>query len=206
MQLYDQQDGQVTFGTCCTIDDLHDARRVAARLGIRRIRLGATTYGPEGWPPDRLKELAPALRDVAAACKDLGLQAGLQNHSGASTSARPSGTCSRSSGTSIRVTGFADIGHATVEAGLSWPVEARLAEPFLTAVMVKDFYWKKEAGAGRTPVPARRGMVDRRFFDWLEGTRYRGPICQHHEYPLGEGEEMLAHLRRDLKVLKEWLA
>jgi tRNA-specific 2-thiouridylase len=34
MQLYDQQEGQVRFGTCCTIDDLHDARRVAARLGI----------------------------------------------------------------------------------------------------------------------------------------------------------------------------
>jgi tRNA-specific 2-thiouridylase len=34
MQLYDQQEGQVRFGTCCTIDDLHDARRVAARIGI----------------------------------------------------------------------------------------------------------------------------------------------------------------------------
>ena len=34
MQLYDQRDGEVRFGTCCTIDDLHDARRVAARLGI----------------------------------------------------------------------------------------------------------------------------------------------------------------------------
>ena len=34
MQLYDQQNGQVRFGTCCTIDDLHDARRVAARIGI----------------------------------------------------------------------------------------------------------------------------------------------------------------------------
>ncbi len=34
MQLYDQRDGQVTFGSCCTIDDLHDARRVAASLGI----------------------------------------------------------------------------------------------------------------------------------------------------------------------------
>ncbi len=34
MQLYDQQEGQVGFGTCCTIDDLHDARRVAARIGI----------------------------------------------------------------------------------------------------------------------------------------------------------------------------
>ena len=34
MQLYDQQQGEVRFGTCCTIDDLYDARRVAARLGI----------------------------------------------------------------------------------------------------------------------------------------------------------------------------
>src|SRR5256885_5922640 len=34
MQLYDQTDGQTSFGTCCTIDDLHDARRVAHRLNI----------------------------------------------------------------------------------------------------------------------------------------------------------------------------
>jgi tRNA-specific 2-thiouridylase len=34
MQLYDQRDGSTSFGTCCTLDDLHDARRVAAILGI----------------------------------------------------------------------------------------------------------------------------------------------------------------------------
>ena len=34
MQLYDQERGDARFGTCCTIDDLHDARRVAAALGI----------------------------------------------------------------------------------------------------------------------------------------------------------------------------
>jgi tRNA-specific 2-thiouridylase len=46
MQLYDHSlrpegeqsarpgEGAVRFGTCCTIDDLHDARRVAARIGI----------------------------------------------------------------------------------------------------------------------------------------------------------------------------
>jgi len=33
MQLYDQRDGQA-FGRCCTLDDLHDARRVAHTLGI----------------------------------------------------------------------------------------------------------------------------------------------------------------------------
>src|SRR4029453_15894261 len=34
MQLYDQREGQTSFGTCCTLDDLHDARRVARRLNI----------------------------------------------------------------------------------------------------------------------------------------------------------------------------
>ncbi len=34
MQLYDQRQGETRFGSCCTIDDLHDARRVAAVLGI----------------------------------------------------------------------------------------------------------------------------------------------------------------------------
>jgi tRNA-specific 2-thiouridylase len=34
MQLYDQREGEARFGSCCTIDDLHDARRVAAALDI----------------------------------------------------------------------------------------------------------------------------------------------------------------------------
>ncbi len=34
MQLYDQSGGGAAFGSCCTIDDLHDARRVASSLGI----------------------------------------------------------------------------------------------------------------------------------------------------------------------------
>ncbi|HZP48913.1 MAG TPA: tRNA 2-thiouridine(34) synthase MnmA [Vicinamibacterales bacterium] len=34
MQLYDQREGQASFGSCCTIDDLHDARRVAAVIRI----------------------------------------------------------------------------------------------------------------------------------------------------------------------------
>src|SRR5687767_7488362 len=37
MQLYDfsrQTDGNRSFGSCCTLDDLHDARRVAAAINI----------------------------------------------------------------------------------------------------------------------------------------------------------------------------
>src|SRR5215467_11615729 len=34
MQLYDQHGGETSFGSCCSIDDLHDARRVAAAINI----------------------------------------------------------------------------------------------------------------------------------------------------------------------------
>ena len=34
MQLYDQSEGQTAFGSCCSLDDLYDARKVAAALRI----------------------------------------------------------------------------------------------------------------------------------------------------------------------------
>src|SRR5215468_9785728 len=34
MQLYDQRGGEQIWGTCCTLDDLHDARRVASAVGF----------------------------------------------------------------------------------------------------------------------------------------------------------------------------
>src|SRR5690242_1141346 len=34
MQLYDQRGGEQTWGSCCTLDDLNDARRVAAKIGF----------------------------------------------------------------------------------------------------------------------------------------------------------------------------
>jgi tRNA-uridine 2-sulfurtransferase len=34
MQLYDQRDGETGYGSCCSIDDLHDAGRVARKLNI----------------------------------------------------------------------------------------------------------------------------------------------------------------------------
>jgi sugar phosphate isomerase/epimerase len=182
--------------------------RTMAKLGIKRFRLGFFFYEPTDWPPNRLKEIAPGLRDVADACKELGLQAGFQNHSGGRNVGAPVWDIF----TMIRdldpkQMGFCfDIGHATLEGGLSWPIEARLAEPFLTAVIVKDFFWKKESNGWKDAwCPLGEGMVHREFFDWLKKTKYRGPICQHHEYKLGDKSEMVGHLQHDVKVLKEWL-
>jgi sugar phosphate isomerase/epimerase len=183
--------------------------RTMARLKIKRLRLGFFTYPPDRPPAERLKEIAPALKEIADACRDLGLQAGFQNHSGARYVGAPVWDIySMIRSLDPRYIGFCfDIGHATVEGGLSWPIEARLAEPFYTAVMVKDFYWKKEASGWKdTWCPLGEGMVSRAFFDRLKQTAYRGPICQHHEYDLGDPAQMTARLQRDLKVLKKWLA
>ena len=183
--------------------------RTMAGLGIKRLRLGSFTY-PPGRAAGRAAEgNRAALKDIADACRDLGLQAGFQNHSGARYVGAPVwDVYSMIQSLDPRHIGFCfDIGHATVEGGLSWPIEARLAEPFYTAVFVKDFSWKKEAGGWKdTWCPLGEGMVSRAFFDRLKKTAYRGPICQHHEYDLGDARQMTAHFQRDLKVLKEWLA
>jgi hypothetical protein len=57
-----------------------------------------------------------------------------------------------------------DIGHATVEGGLSWPIQARLAEPYYISVYMKDFIWEKgPEGWSPTWCPLGEGVVDRSF-------------------------------------------
>ena len=100
-----------------------------------------------------------------------------------------------------------DIGHATIEGGLSWPIEARLMRPFYTAVFVKDFVWQKGPKGWRAEwCPLGDGMVHAEFFKTLKKSGYDGPISQHHEYELGKGAEMIQAMKKDLAVLKQWLA
>ncbi|MCX6953556.1 MAG: TIM barrel protein [Verrucomicrobia bacterium] len=184
--------------------------RTCAKLGIKRIRLGFWKYDLKQSPADQLREIGPALKDIAAACKDLGLQAGFQNHSGRNYVGAPVwDVFSLIRDMDPRHFGMCfDIGHATIEGGLSWPIEAKLIAPFYTAVFVKDFLWKKNAKGVWDAAWCNLGdgMVPQAFFTELKKSSYTGPICQHHEYELGTEAEMAAHMRKDLQVLKGWLA
>ncbi len=183
--------------------------RAASKLGIKRIRLGFWKYAKDKNPADQLKEIGAQLKDIADACKALGLQAGFQNHSGRDYVGAPIwDVFSMIKDLDPKHMGMCfDIGHATIEGGLSWPIEAKLMEPFYTAVFVKDFTWKKDAKGAKTEwAPLGEGMVSKTFFDTLKKSSYSGPISQHHEYEMGDQKTMMGHMKKDLQVLKEWLA
>lgn len=184
--------------------------RTAKALGCTRYRLGFHRYTADASPIAQLNEIKPALRDLAAMNKEIGMQGGIQNHSGAGyvgcavwdiyelvrdLDPKALGVCF-------------DIGHATLEGGTSWPVEARLMEPWFTCSFVKDFAWVKDEKKGFIPKwgPLGEGAVKREYFAWLKKSSYTGPISAHVEYLEGWGPEQFAAVKKDCETLKSWLA
>ena len=184
--------------------------RTAARLGIRKYRLGAIRYVATRPIPDQLNDLKPRLRDLAQLNKELGIQGGIQNHSGADYVGAPVWDAVQTiDGVNPTQLGIAfDIGHATLEGGLSWPIQVRLVQPLLSVVYVKDFRWEKTGkGWAHTWCPLGDGMVNRKFFSMLASSTFPGPIGQHHEYELGaSASDRLVHYKKDLQTLRAWLA
>lgn len=183
--------------------------RTAARLGIKQYRLGTFHY-------DLSRPIAPQVADVKARLKDLaalnlefGLRGALQNHSGARYVGGPIWDIfevirdmdPQAMGISY------DIGHSTLEGGYAWELNWRLVRDRLAAVYVKDFRWEKPGIEWEAEwCPLGEGMVNKRFFKDLLASGYAGVINQHHEYDHGQGKVLLENCRRDLVVLKKWVA
>jgi sugar phosphate isomerase/epimerase len=157
-----------------------------------------------------VREQGAALKDLAALNRETGVQGGWQNHSGADYIGAPIWdlwTMLRDLDPQHIGVCF-DIGHATLEGGLSWPIQARLMEPWYVAVFLKDFEWQKtENGWKPAWCHFGEGTVQRSFLTNLKAGKFAGPLCQHHEYKtLGTGAEMIANMKKDLAKLREWLA
>jgi sugar phosphate isomerase/epimerase len=184
--------------------------RTAKALGITRYRLGFRRYDLTKPIQPQLDALKPGLKDLAAMNKDIGVTGGIQNHSGA----EQIGAAVWDLYELVRAHDPAqlgicfDIGHATIEGGLSWPVPARLMQPWFTCVYVKDATWERNPKGGYTTKWGALGggvVHGPEFFKWLKSTPYAGAISQHCEYLTGAKPEDRAQMKKDLALLKEWL-
>ena len=179
--------------------------RAAVAQGVPMYRMGFYRYDLRKPVLDQLKEIAPAVADVAALNKELGIQAVYQNHCGADM---VGGTLWDMYGLIKDIPneqiGLAfDIRHATIEAGLSWPTIYNAMKSRIATVYAKDFKW-----TGRTVqhVPFGTGQVDPKFFRQLQADQFSGPISLHVEYVRSGGAPPnIEALRRDLASLKNVL-
>ena len=190
------------------------ARRVlktARQLGIRVYRIKHLRYDLKQPIAPQVDRFGHGLRELAELNKELGIQGAVQNHSGADYLGAPVWDLwqmlRQIDPNSLGI--YFDIAHATIEGGLSWPLEAKLVEPNLVAVSVKDFYWAKQESI-KTKwreqwCPLGEGMVHREFFQSLKQTKYAGPISMHFEYDLGPGETMIGALKKDTQTLRQWI-
>lgn len=180
--------------------------RTAKSLGINTYRMGFYKYDLTKSILPQIEEIRPQVKELAAFNRELGVAALYQNHSDAkyvgATLWDMYGLIKDIPKDQI---GLAfDIRHATIEAGLSWPVIYDVVKPHIGALFVKDFKWN---GRKAKHVPLGTGRVNPKFFEMVKADGFEGPISLHVEYLKTEGTQAnIDALRRDLKVLRGWLA
>jgi sugar phosphate isomerase/epimerase len=184
--------------------------RTAASLGVKRFRMLYYKYdlAQPIWP--QLEAIKPKVRDLVQLCREIGIQPLFQNHSGKDYVAAPIWDMySIMREYPPEQFGFAfDILHATVEGGLSWPIDSSLVADHYGAVYFKDFKW---AGRKIETCPLGEGQVSPDFAKGLLKRKYTGPVSLHVEYLKGDPKDPAvlktfreAHLR-DVKLLKTWM-
>jgi sugar phosphate isomerase/epimerase len=182
--------------------------RAAATLGIKRYRMKYLKYELSQSVIEQINQWKPRLKDLAAINHDFGVLGLYQNHAGSGTFGSPIWDIDLAlEGISPSEIGVAyDIRHATVEGGQSWPTTFNMIRPRVDTVYVKDFQW-----SGNKPinVPLGKGRVEKRFFQMMRDSDFRGPISLHEEYLDHRKSELvpehLAAIKADLAQLKAWL-
>ena len=182
--------------------------QVAAKLGIKRYRMGYHKYDLKKPIVGQMNELRPVLKNLVALNKELGLQAIYQNHSGSNYFGAPLWDLHelfKAHDPAHLSVGF-DMSHATAEGTRAWPLHANLLRPRIGALYVKDFRWTKNK---RENCALAEGIVDQKYPAQLIRSGFAGSINLHMEYLKPFTKEnvpnQIAAIKRDSATLKRWL-
>jgi sugar phosphate isomerase/epimerase len=185
--------------------------RTAAKLGVRQYRMLYFKYDLKQPILPQIDEWRPKIKDLVQLSNEIGIQPLLQNHSGKDYFGAPVWDAfSIMKDFKPAEFSFAfDIYHATVEGGLSWPLDLALVGDHLGAVYFKDPKW---IGRGKAEgVPLGEGQASPDFAKTLLKRNFTGAVSLHTEYMKGDTKDpafvkaSVEAFQRDLKVLKEWM-
>jgi sugar phosphate isomerase/epimerase len=184
--------------------------KAAAKAGVKLYRFGGYRYKEGVSIAKQIGEFRARLKELGALSRELGLTGLYQNHSGNGYAGSAVWDIHEMIGDTEGLGVHFDIGHATVEQGLSWPTAFKLVQDRVKAVIVKDFYWKHAPGeGGKTQwCGIGKGSVNPKFFSMLRASGFQGPITMQFEYPLegGDGlESRIKAMKEDNRVLRGWL-
>ncbi len=183
--------------------------RTARALGIPRFRMDWYAYDLKRpiWP--QLDAIRPRLKELVALSKEIGILPCYQNHSGRSYVGAPVWDMA------LLMRDFSrdelawcfDVMHATIEGGMSWPIQVNLALDHIAVVNFKNFRWQ---GENHEDVPLGKGRVGKDSVDLLQSVGYNGPITLHVEYLEHEPRDAeyyrkaIEATRSDLATLRSW--
>ena len=182
--------------------------QVAAKLGVKRYRMGYYKYDLKRPIAQQLKDLRPVLDNLVALNKELGIQAIYQNHSGSNYVGAPLWDLSKlfEGYDSKYISVGLDRAHLTAEGTRSWPIQANLIRPRIGALYVKSFRWENNK---RLNCPLSEGIVDRTYPRQLLKSGFDGPINLHEEYINHRDPKLVPKhieaIRKDIATLKDWL-
>ena len=191
-------------------DDKLNAQQlqVAAKLGVKRYRMGYYKYDLKKPVLKQLDEIRPVLKNLVALNKELGIQAIYQNHSGSNYFGAPLWDLHelfKDHDPKHLAVGL-DMAHVTAEGTRSWPIQANLIRPRIGALYVKSFRWENNK---RKNCPLDEGIVDAKYPRQLIKSGFTDPINLHEEYINHRDPKLVPQhveaIRKDVATLKGWL-
>ena len=191
--------------TAVTAADEPQARPVletAAAHGIRYFKLGYYRYDGYGTLKAAMAEVRAKLRDLADLAKDLGLWAGVHNHSGPYVGANPAHVAALTADLDPDAIGsYFDIGHATVEgAGRGWMQGLDELAGRVRMLAIKDLVVARTEKPYRGEVvPLGEGLVAWRSYVGVlkQIAPDLGPVSHHGEYGDLSAAQVLKQVKRD---------
>lgn len=181
-----------------------DVLETAARYGVKHYRTAWFKYDLKKNVDDSIKEFKSQLEALAAFNKELGINAGYQNHSGVSFGSPVWDLWMALKDISPKYMGAQyDVRHAVVEGANSWIAGLNLLKNNITSVAIKDFRWEVAGKkASVVSVPLGDGLVDfDLYFLTLKELKISAPITLHVEYAMLNAEEEKLSLLAQQKVL-----